>query len=76
MDNEKISKAPRGQTIKEVTALDRSSVGSKAQAALSAAEGTFKGGIDNLSHSLSGVVAKQDVNSPQGRKDTVKYPSA
>ncbi len=76
-DEEKVTKAARGQEIKEYTALDRSSAGIKGQSAIGFAEGTFKGGIENLGHSIKGVSAVQENNGGvKGRKDTVKYPSA
>lgn len=75
MDEQKISSAHRGQKIKEVTALDRSSVGVKGQSSMGEAEGTFKGGLDYLGHSLKGVSAEQEGNGSAnpGKKGTVKY---
>lgn len=78
MDEKRTSKAKFGQEIIEVTALDRSSVGNKGIEALgSSSEGSFKGGVENLGHSLKGVSSVADGNgAAKGRKGADLYPSS
>ena len=78
MDNQKTSKAKFGQDIIEVTALDRSSVGMKDTSAVYG-EGapSFKGGVENLGHSLKGVSAVSEGNgATKGTKGGNLYPSS
>jgi len=79
MDEKVTSKAKFGQEVIEVTALDRSSVGSKGASEVfgNATNHAFKGGVDNLGHSLEGVKAQQDGNgSVKGTKGAALYPSS
>lgn len=65
------SKAHFGQEVYLDFPLDRSSWAGSADAERGK---EMAGGIDDLSHSLGGASAHQEMDS-RGRKDTVKYPS-